>query len=264
MFNLTQVLKGVSFDGPTCAASHLTNNTPKVATIVVIEGQAVSFPDQIPKTDSPKISDALSPEILQPTVRDGLFTAYDIHARAAFFSRESVRSDGLTLLALDSNRWEGYHWMGLAAEQEGSGSFPEAEACFRRSVDMNKVGNKDYINLAELSFFLYDYNNSIKYTDEYLHPLSYPFQSALDMVAQFYNSTAGDLAQNPPLKAKYSPKTFREQSDLHKNVVLQGTFSDSPLEEFIKSKAFLDKLSDGQKAEVKASFNCLKLRQCDD
>ncbi len=55
---------------------------------------------------------ALSPIALQTAVREALFTAYDLHARAAFFSTLAgdLRSDGTMLLALDDSQWEGYHW----------------------------------------------------------------------------------------------------------------------------------------------------------
>jgi hypothetical protein len=262
-FDLSHFLNSASFDGTACVASRPTNNSPKVSTILVIEGQAVSFPDQPPKTKVPGISDALSPEVLQSTLLDALFIAYDIHARAAFFFQDNVRADGLTLLALDSNRWQGYHWMGLAAEKEGAGSFPDAEACFRKSVDKNKIGNKDYINLAEISFLQSHYADTIKYTDEYLHPSKYPFVSPLDVVAHFYNSTAGLIAKSPSVKAYTSPKEFRQKFDLLKNVTLQGTFTFSDVEPFLNSPQFLNGLSDAQKAEIEASFNCLKHRQCD-
>jgi hypothetical protein len=160
-----------------------------VSTTCSLNASVPAVSEMTRDSDSP-----LSPKALRTAVRNALFTAYDLHARASFFStpRGDLRGDGTILLVLNDSEWEGYHWIGLDAEQAGFSN--EAKECFRHSVDKNPVGNKDYLNLAELSFINSDFPAAVKYSDQYLHPLNHRFKSSLDVVAQFYFSAAGFLA----------------------------------------------------------------------
>jgi hypothetical protein len=207
---------------------------------------------------------ALSPEALRPAIQDALFSAYELHARATFFSvgRSGLREDGKMLLALDPGRWEGYHWIGLAAESEGSGSYREAAACFRKSVDKNKVGNRDYVNLAELSFIDANYSEAVRYGDQYLHPLGYRFKSAVDVIAQFYFSTAGFLAGDKNALNRMPPSLFKSKVDELADFSLEGTFSPGDLHDFLHGNEFKTKVGHDEQNTVLQSFDCLVKRQC--
>jgi tetratricopeptide (TPR) repeat protein len=205
---------------------------------------------------------ALSPAALRPTVKDALYTAYDVHARSIFFAtpRGDTRVDGTMLLALNDNQWEGYHWIGLAAEE--AGFVAEATECFRRSVDKNPFGNKDYVNLAELSFIHSNFPAALKYSDQYLHPINHRFKSSLDVIAQFYFSVAGFLANDAEALEKMPPETFRSKLDGLPDFTLQGTFSTTDLERYLASKEFSEKVSPDQKHEVLNVADCLIKRKC--
>ena len=207
---------------------------------------------------------ALSPKALRAAVRDALFTAYDLHARAAFFStpRGDLRGDGAMLLALDGSQWEGYHWIGLDAED--AGFMTEATECFRRSVDKNPVGNKDYLNLAELSFIHSNFPEALKYSDQYLHPLNHRFKSSLDVVAQFYFSAAGFLSSDAEAHDKMPPEAFQKKVDELPDFTLEGTFAPGDLNKYLSSQEFAGKVTAGQKVEVQKLAGCLILRKCKD
>jgi hypothetical protein len=216
-----------------------------------------------PKDKMPADS-VLSPNSLQPAVRDALFTAYDLHGRGAFFStpRGDLRADGVILLALNDSRWEGYHWIGLAAEDAGLVS--EATECFRHSVDKNQVGNKDYLNLAELSFTHSNFADAVKYSEQYLHPLNHRFKSSLDVVGQFYFTAAGFLAPDAVPHDKMSPDTFRANVIKLPDFSLEGTFSPDDLNKYLSSEEFSEKVTADQKKQVNGLVNCLTFRQCKD
>jgi hypothetical protein len=207
---------------------------------------------------------ALSPKALRTAVRDALFTAYDLHARAAFFStpQGDLRGDGTILLALDDSQWEGYHWIGLDAEK--AGFIAEATECFRHSVDKNPVGNKDYLNLAELSFIHSDFSAAVKYSDQYLHPLNHRFKSSLDVVAQFYFSAAGFLSNDADAHNRMPPEAFRKKVDGLPDFTLEGTFSPTDLNTYLSSPEYNGKVTDDQKREVQRLADCLILRKCKD
>ena len=218
-----------------------------------------------PATVEPKAQDsasALNPEALRSTVRDTLYTAYDLHARAAFFAtpRGDLRADGIMLLALNDAQWEGYHWTGLAAEDAGFGN--EAAECFRRSVDKNQIGNRDYVNLAELSFIHSDFPSALKYSDQYLHPLNHRFKSSLDVVAQFYFGAAGYLANDPEAEEKLAPETFRKMVEGLPDFTLEGTFASGDLVKYLSSKDFSDKVPAEKRGQVQKMADCLIKRTC--
>jgi hypothetical protein len=214
--------------------------------------QAATIPDS-----------GLSPKALRRAIRDALFTALDLHARASFFSaRDNVRNDGLSLLALDELQWHGYHWLGLAAEDNHV--YSEATKCFRHSIDKNQVGNKDYVNLAELSFIGSNFGDAVSYADQYLHPLNHRFKTSLDVIAQFYFSAAGFLTHATEPSQRMPPSSFVEGvKKLGPDFTLEGTFSTKDLDEYLKSEPF-GKLPDEQKSGIKKLTDCLESRRCGD
>jgi tetratricopeptide (TPR) repeat protein len=205
---------------------------------------------------------ALSPKALRTATREALFSAYDLHARAAFFStpRGDLRGDGAMLLALNESQWEGYHWIGLAAEE--AGFFAEASECFGRSVDKNPVGNKDYLNLAELSFIHSDFPAAVKYSDRYLHPINHRFKSSLDVIAQFYFSAAGFLAHDVEAQQLMPPERFREKVGGLPDFSLEGTFAPGDLNNYLSNPVFSAKVSDDERKQVQKLVDCLTKRIC--
>jgi hypothetical protein len=247
--DITELQKRILYDGATCT---MTTNTAAVS-----------------KKIEPDSDYALSPAVLYPSIREALVNAYDLHARATFFStpKGDTHDDGIMILTLDPIRWEGYHWVGLAAEGEGRGSFSEARACLERSVDRNKVGNKDYINLAELSFINSEYPDATKHADRYLRSIKDRFKSPIDVVAYFYFSTAGLLANDISARNKMPPEAFRKKLDGLPDFTLEGTFNPGDLQNFLSSEEFTAsvKLTSDQKKQAQLSANCLTdRRKCKD
>lgn len=244
-FEVLELQKQAAYDSATCSAN-----------------ASFSSVSQRPSPESDYA--ALNPKVLKKAVVDALFTAYDLHARATFFStnRDELRPNGMILLALDDSRWEGYHWIGLAAEAEGEGSFAEATACFRRSVERNKIGNKDYINLAELSFIRFNYSDATTFSEQYLRPLGHRFKSPVDVVAQFYYSAAGLLSDNVNARSRMPPETFHKKVAKLREFTLEGTFSPSDLINFLKSSEFEQRTPSEKIGQVRQLAACLIDRTC--
>lgn len=218
----------------------------------------------------PSIS-ALSPKALQAAVRDALFTAYDQRARANFFlaRRDDVGNDGLMLLALNDLRWEGYHWLGLSAED--ARLIPVATQCFHHSVEKNSLANKDYVNLAELSFIDSHFLEAVSYSEQYLRPLNradsdqYRFKTSLDVVAQFYFSAAALLGNDAAATQLMPPHLFLENvRKLGPEFSLEGTFSTKDLDKFLKSNEYTRKVSNNLQIVVQRLVHCLESRSCSD
>jgi tetratricopeptide (TPR) repeat protein len=236
-----------------------------VSTTCSLTASTLAVPEKVTAVSEKVTRDpdpALSPKALRTAVGDALFTAYDLHARAAFFStpRGDLRADGTMLLALNESQWEGYHWIGLAAEE--AGFLPEATECFRRSVDKNPVGNKDYLNLAELSFIHSDFPAAVKYSDQYLHPLNHRFKSSLDVVAQFYFSAAGFLVHDAEAQREMPPELFEGKVGGLPDFTLEGTFSPVDLNKYLSGQAFSEKVPDDQRKQVQKLADCLIKRIC--
>ncbi len=147
---------------------------------------------------------------------------------------------------------------------EAAGFIAEAAECFRRSVDKSPVGNKDYLNLAELSFIHSDFPAAVKYSDQYLHPLNHRFKSSVDVVAQFYFSAAGFLSSDTEAHEKMPPETFRKKLDELPDFTLEGTFAPGDLIKYLSSHEFAGKVTANQKMEVQKLADCLILRKCKD
>jgi hypothetical protein len=261
--DVSQLVQSASYDNLTCAVKLVPSE--KKTVFIIAEGITSEVSVQQKEVDAKGIEHALTPTDLQTAVRDELFTAYDMNARAAFFldpqSRDiqPVRENGRILAVLNQSRWEGYHWLGLAAESPAHKDFAEASACFGKSVELNSTGNKDSINLAELNFLQSKYDKALEYSEGYLGRALDRFISPNDVVAQFYASSARlILGDNKGL----SPKDFRQKvSTLHK-FTTEGTFSSIDIDSAIKNNEL--KASVEQIKEIQASLDCLTQKKCGD
>lgn len=202
----------------------------------------------------------LTPEALQKAVRDALFAAYDMEARATFFmkSKSTLRDEGRNLLILNSSRWEGYHWIGLAAEDEGM--YKEAEKCFTLSVNQKAKGNRDYINLAELYFIDEKFSEAKIYAENYVKTFDYKPVSSLDVVAAVYYSLSEYLSPDIDTNPKLPPDKLRSYLG-EMDYKLEGTFSSHDLDKYINGNKF-KKLTPAKQIEVKKTVNCMKTRKC--
>ncbi len=229
------------------------------------------LPDRVLK--SKEVEDrfgGLGPQSLRPAVEQALFAAYDLHARATFFAKEKekeiVRQDGEFLLALDglSSKWQGYHWIGLAAE--GGPDIKEATACFEHSVSAKPVANKDYINLAELLFIAGHYDAAVSQGEKYLQPDYNRFGSPVDVVAQFY-VIASNVLSRKPQRDPLPPSQFIKKLGELPNLSLEGTFLSSDLQKALDESGPEGQPFKQQEAAKKAMVDkmaaCLIKRQCE-
>jgi hypothetical protein len=203
------------------------------------------------------------PEILRPSVIESLFAAYDLRARANFFSKAKgkIRDDGLFLMTLDGSRWEGYHWVGLSAEDDND--YPQAVACFTNSVNQKGIGNKDHINLAELLFIQGDYARSRNHAEAFVKPLEYSFVAATEVVAHFYLTLSNFLVSDSRGAPILSPAQFKIKLRDNPTVRLEGTFLAGDLDDYLKGPKF-NLLDEEQKKAVQQLAHCLTARQCNE
>ena len=209
----------------------------------------------------------LGPQTLRPAVVESLFSAYDLHARGTFFAKTKVkniiRQDGAILLALGSDKWQGYHWIGLAAE--GGPQNKEARACFENSVRIEPVANKDQINLAELLFLDGRYDEAAVQANKYAASEYNRVASPADMVALFYLVAANRLASKK-IPGAMNPEQFMNKLKGLPNLSLEGTFLSEDLENALdKSRPEGDmfKVQDAaKKDDVRKMKDCFTQRKC--
>jgi tetratricopeptide (TPR) repeat protein len=228
-----------------------------------------------PFTDGPHKSkeveekfSGLSPQTLRPALLEALFAAYDLHARGVFFGnakyRDPIRHDGEVLLVINPTKWQGYHWVGLAAEDNAE--FEQAKACFQNSVKNKPTVNKDHINLAELLFLDGRYEKATSEVLKYFPPDYRGFGSGTDVVAQFYLIASNYLSETPQ-PGILSPSNFMSNMAQLQNLRLEGSFLstelDKALDETKPSGQNFAKKDRLKKAVVLKMAVCLKTRKCE-
>jgi hypothetical protein len=221
-----------------------------------------SLRDDRTKNDSNQKSpslliEALSPRRLRPVVAESLFNAYDLRAKARFFAGEiaPLRNDGAFLIALSPSRWEGYHWVGIAATRAKADKL--AIACYQQSVSRKLNGNKDNINLAEYYFVHGDYPNALIYSEAYLKSVNYRFLSPVEIVAQFYYLISQYLTKNNIKSVEFFHTTLKAIASKNvSDVKLEGTYDSRDLNDYLTGK-FFKELKDYQQTVVKLASACL-------
>jgi hypothetical protein len=224
-------------------------------------------------------SGVINPEALRTAVTASLVEAYDLLNRARLFladskdlqvsygSYEDIRRDGEFLITLNDSRWEGYHWVGVAAVH--GNSFQLGAACYDRSIAQKRTSNKDSLNLTELLFLQGQFPEARTQAAIYLkgvgsaidrrglkEPAS-SFVSAIEAVAHFYLTTSNYLSPEPQ-DSVLSLEEYRKQLNDSANVKLGGTFSDTELKKYLEGRDFADQVKDGTKVNaVRSTMKCL-------
>jgi hypothetical protein len=215
----------------------------------------------------------MSPEQLRPAAIEALFAAHDLQARARYFSpefaptRSKLPERAQSLIALAGDRWEGYHWGGLAA-MEIKHDYEEALACFRRSVSQKPDANKDLVNLAELIFtqstersIAVRYGEAKRYSETYLRPLlaktnaaTIVPQAPADLIALFYFQLSSYLLGE---KDPADMTAFRARVKTLKGAIkLEGSYSDLNFVTYRKSEHFKS-LPRDQQNQIQVTFSCM-------
>lgn len=174
-------------------------------------------------TDDSQIIKALDRAVMQ---------ALDLKAGCLFDMRNygPILDVANKLVALSDENWRGYHWMGIyyLAIEPSRDNTAKARQSLERSVEIQKVGNRDSLNLPDLYLRERDYHKVREYADDYLRS-SHGARDHSELppnryliLAKFYLT----LAEFAESGNSAIPKAFRAKFDRTKGKVRSGGFFD--------------------------------------
>ncbi len=133
---------------------------------------------------------------LSDAIMEVLFASHVAYGRANYFLHRygRVTNSADRLLELNSERWEGYHLLGLARIDQGDTS-DEVVAIFSKSTDFGPASNVDRLNLAEIHFVREEWELCITAIEEYRRRNPEP-SPAMRIMGDLYEALSNYLLGN--------------------------------------------------------------------
>ncbi len=192
-------------------------------------------------------------------VQDALIAALTLKARSLFYGKnpQGTIAVGEKLQKLAPDRWEGYHFVGVAlleSDPSGKDSDKKIFTNLEKAFEFRRELTIDALNLAELYFMRGDIKKSKEWVHKYEESTPKPIPPAFETLLVFY-TVIDDY-----LLGKDRGPALRFIDGLRKSKVdLSGSYSAEGLKSYLEGDEY-KKLSTEQKNTVKAAVEALDER----